>query len=144
RDNIAMGSPYADDATVLRAAELVGVAEFADRHPQGYDMLVSERGDSLSGGQRQAVAIARALAADPPVLLLDEPSSNMDNSTESRLKQRLRRACADKTLVLITHRASLLDLVDRVVVVEGGRIVADGPKRQVIERLRLGLVAREA
>jgi len=88
------------------------------------------------------VAVARAMINDPPILLLDEPSSNMDNQSEAQLKMRLRTASAGKTLVLITHRTALLDLVDRLVVIDQGRIVADGPKAQVIDALRQGRVGR--
>ncbi len=118
--NIAMGAPFADDSAILAAADLAGVREFANTHPQGFEMPVGERGESLSGGQRQAVAIARAVLNDPPVLLLDEPSSSMDHQSEEGLKQRLRRFAAGKTIVLVTHRTSLLDLVDRLIVLDQG------------------------
>ena len=140
--NIAMGAPFATDAHILSAAELAGISNFANRHPQGYDMLIGERGESLSGGQRQSVAVARAMINDPPIILLDEPSSNMDNQSEAQLKERLRVAGEGKTLVLVTHRMALLDLVDRLVVVDQGRIVADGPKAQVVEALRQGRVGK--
>ena len=90
--------------------DLAGVREFANTHPQGFEMPIGERGESLSGGQRQAVAIARAVLNDPPVLLLDEPSSSMDHQSEEGLKQRLRRFATRKTIILVTHRTSLLDL----------------------------------
>jgi ATP-binding cassette subfamily C protein LapB len=138
RDNITLGAPFADDAAVLRAAALAGVEDFAARHPQGFDRLVGERGESLSGGQRQAVALARALLLDPPILVLDEPSSAMDNGAESRLKQRLARALKGRTLLLVTHRASMLSLVDRLLLLDGGRVVADGPKGQVTKGLSAG------
>lgn len=140
KHNLTIASPFASDADVLRAAQLAGVDEFAAGHPDGYDMIVGERGDSLSGGQRQSIAIARALVNDPQILLLDEPSSNMDHQSESQLKQRLRAASRGKTLILVTHRTSLLDLVDRLMVIDHGRVVADGPKAQVIEALRQGRV----
>src|SRR5690606_35006535 len=101
-----------------------------------------ERGDSLSGGQRQSVAIARALINNPSILLMDEPSSNMDNQSEVALKARLKRIAADKTLMLITHRSTLLDLVDRLIVIDQGSIVADGPKDQVVEDLKQGRVGQ--
>lgn len=142
RQNIAMGAPFADDRMILAAAELAGVSEFANAHPRGFDMLIGERGESLSGGQRQAVSIARALLNDPPVLLLDEPTSAMDHQSEERLKARLRDYIPGKTLILVTHRTSLLELVDRLIVLDQGRIVADGPKAQVVEALQQGRIGR--
>ncbi len=138
KDNIVLGAPYADDAVVLRAAEIAGVTEFTARHPQGFDMQAGERGENLSGGQRQTIAIARALLLEPPILLLDEPSNAMDNSTEEVLKQKLAAQLEGRTLLLVTHRASLLTLVNRVIVVDGGRVVADGPKQQVLQALSEG------
>jgi len=142
KHNLAMGAPYADDATILAAADIAGVTEFADRHPKGFDMLIGERGESLSGGQRQSIAVARALINDPPLLLLDEPSSNMDHQSEAQLRGRLATAAADKTVVLVTHRTALLELVDRLIVIDNGQIVADGPKQQVVDALRQGRVGR--
>lgn len=142
KENIAMGAPFADDQAIITAAEIAGVTEFANRHPKGFDMLVGERGESLSGGQRQAVGISRALLNDPAVLLLDEPSSAMDHQSEEALKQRLRGFSVAKTIVLVTHRNSLLDLVDRLIVIDNGQILADGPKAQVVEALQSGRVGR--
>jgi ATP-binding cassette subfamily C protein LapB len=138
RENIAMGALHVDDAAVLRAARIAGVDDFAGRHPMGYDMIVGERGETLSGGQRQAIAIARALLLDPPILLLDEPSSFMDNAAESRFKARLTAELGARTLLLITHRASLLSLVDRLIVLDGGRVTADGPREQILKLLAEG------
>lgn len=140
--NLTMGAPFADDARMLEVARIAGIEEFAARHPEGYDMMIAERGDSLSGGQRQSVAIARALINDPPILLLDEPSSNMDNQSEAALKRRLKEAAAGKTMVLITHRTALLELVDRLIVIDNGRVMADGPKDQVVDALRNGRIGR--
>ncbi|MCU7816681.1 MAG: type I secretion system permease/ATPase [Candidatus Thiodiazotropha sp. (ex Rostrolucina anterorostrata)] len=136
RENIALGAPYPDDSDILKVAEIAGVTEFVNQHPHGFDMQVGERGEHLSGGQRQAIAIARALLLDPPVLLLDEPSNSMDNSTEAMLKRKLADYAKEKTLILVTHRTSLLDLVDRLIVIDAGRVIADGPKEQVIEALK--------
>jgi ATP-binding cassette subfamily C protein LapB len=144
RENISIGAPYADDSTIVAAAEVAGLTPFVNRHPKGFDMLIGERGESLSGGQRQEVAIARAVLMDPPVLLLDEPSSAMDFSTESGLKERLKRFAAHKTVVIVTHRTSLIDLATRIIVVDDGRIVADGPREQVVEALQAGRVGRAA
>ena len=142
RENIALSAPLADDAAVLRAAETAGILEFVNNHPQGFDMLVGERGESLSGGQRQGVAIARAMINDPPVLLLDEPTSSMDHSSEEDIKRRLGEYARGRTMVVVTHRTSLLDLVDRIIVIDAGRVVADGPKAQVVEALRQGRIGR--
>ncbi|UCV09180.1 type I secretion system permease/ATPase [Dechloromonas denitrificans] len=142
RDNIAIGAPYADDATILAAAEAAGLSDFVNRHPDGFEMMIGERGESLSGGQRQGVAIARALLMDPPILLLDEPTSAMDFSSEQQFKQRLKATAAHKTVLIVTHRNSLLDLASRVIVVDDGRIVADGPRDQVIQALQSGRVGR--
>lgn len=138
RDNLLLGNPFADDDQMLRAAEIAGVTEFVNRHPHGFDLQVGERGEGLSGGQRQAVSLARALLLEPPLLLLDEPTNSMDNSTETRFKHHLLRIIGNKTLILMTHRASLLDLVDRVMVLDQGRLVADGDKASVLAALREG------
>jgi len=142
KDNIALGAPFADDQDIIAAAEIAGVTEFANRHPRGFDMLIGERGESLSGGQRQSVGIARAVLNDSPILLLDEPSSAMDHQSEDALKTRLRRFTAGKTMILVTHRTSLLELVDRLIVIDNGQIMADGPKAQVVEALQSGRVGR--
>ncbi len=144
KDNIAIGAPFASDQDVLAAAALAGVTDFANRHPQGFDMAIGERGESLSGGQRQAVGIARAVLNDSPILLLDEPSSAMDHQSEDALKARLKNFSQGKTVVLVTHRTSLLELVDRLIVIDNGQIMADGPKSQVVEALQSGRIGRAA
>ncbi|MDH4564853.1 type I secretion system permease/ATPase [Pseudomonas sp. BN411] len=141
RDNLMSGARYVEDELVLQAAELSGVHEFARLHPQGYELQVGERGQNLSGGQRQNVALARALLLDPPILLLDEPTSSMDNPGEERLKERLTGMIANKTLLLVTHRASMLSLVDRLLIVDRGRVIADGPKEAVMEALKKGQIS---
>jgi ATP-binding cassette subfamily C protein LapB len=140
RDNIALGAPYADDAAILRAARIAGVDDFIRQSPSGYDLTVGERGMTLSGGQRQAIAIARALVVDPPILVFDEPTSSMDNRSEEIFKQRLKDVLPGKTLILITHRASLLSLVDRLIVIDSGKVVADGPKDKVLQALGSGQI----
>jgi len=141
RDNLISGARYVDDEMVLQAGELAGVHEFARLHPQGYELQVGERGQNLSGGQRQNVALARALLLNPPILLLDEPTSAMDNTGEERLKQRLQAVIEKKTVILVTHRASLLSLVDRLLVIDRGQILADGPKAAVMEALKKGQIS---
>ncbi|MCU1725019.1 MULTISPECIES: type I secretion system permease/ATPase [unclassified Pseudomonas] len=141
RDNLVSGARYVEDEMVLQAAELAGVHEFARLHPQGYELQVGERGQNLSGGQRQNVALARALLLNPQILLLDEPTAAMDNTGEERLKQRLQAVIEHKTVVLVTHRASLLSLVDRLIVIDRGQIVADGPKAAVMDALKKGQIS---
>jgi ATP-binding cassette subfamily C protein LapB len=142
RENISIGAPYADDSAIVTAAEVAGLSQFVNRHPKGFDMMIGERGESLSGGQRQEVAIARAVLMDPPVLFFDEPTSAMDFSTEHGFKERLKRFAAHKTMVIVTHRTSLIELATRIIVVDDGRIVADGPREQVVEALQSGRVGR--
>jgi ATP-binding cassette subfamily C protein LapB len=144
RENITLGAPLADDEAVIKAARIAGILDLVNNHAQGFDMLVGERGESLSGGQRQGVAIARAVINDPPILLLDEPTASMDHSSEEDIKKRLTEFAPGKTVVLISHRTSLLDLVDRIIVMDAGRIVADGPKEQVVQALRQGRIGKAA
>ncbi|MDP3979356.1 MAG: type I secretion system permease/ATPase [Pseudomonas sp.] len=141
RDNLAVGARYVEDELVLQASELAGVHEFVRLHPKGYELQVGERGQNLSGGQRQNVALARALLLDPQILLFDEPTSAMDNTGEERLKQRLAAVIGSKTLLLVTHRASMLSLVDRLIIVDRGQIIADGPKGSVMEALKKGQIS---
>ena len=138
RDNIVLGESGVDDEAMLRAATIGGVADFVAASAQGYDMPVGERGACLSGGQRQAIAIARAELLAPPILLLDEPSSAMDARSEQLFKERLAAQIEGRTLVLVSHRGSLLSLVDRVLVLDQGRLVADGPRDAVLAALAAG------
>nr|WP_275288440.1 type I secretion system permease/ATPase [Halomonas elongata] len=142
RDNIVAGagSDEVNDAALLKAIELSGLEDLVNTHPQGLDLDVGERGQRLSGGQRQAVAIARALVHDPRILLLDEPTSSMDHSTEKAFRERLDAYDHDKTLLMVTHRTSLLPLVDRVVVIDAGSVMADGPRDKVVDALRKGQI----
>jgi ATP-binding cassette, subfamily C, bacterial LapB len=142
RDNLTLGARYVSDERMLEVAELTGVSELARQHPQGFDRPVGERGQLLSGGQRQMVLLARALILDPPILLLDEPTSSLDNTSEEIIRTRLEKLDKGKTLILITHRASMLSLVERLVVLDNGHVVADGPKQAVIEALRKGRVGQ--
>lgn len=142
RDNIVVSALQADDAAIVHAAKVGGIAEFINSHPKGYDMSVGERGETLSGGQRQGVGIARAIINHPAILLLDEPTSAMDHSGEEVIKQRLQEEVSGKTLVLVSHRSSLFDLVDRIIVIDSGRIMADGPKDEIIEALRTGKIGK--
>lgn len=142
RDNLTISAPHVDDAAVLAAAHVGGIDEFVNAHPKGFDMLIGERGETLSGGQKQGVGIARAFISRSAILLLDEPTSAMDHSGEEAIKRRLLEATINKTLVLISHRSSLYDLVNRIIVIDSGRIVADGPKDQVTDALRNGKIGK--
>ncbi len=137
KENLLLGNPEASDDEIVAVSKQTGVDDFVSRHPRGYDMPVGERGSNLSGGQRQAVAIARLLLARPKIVFLDEPSGAMDLATERVLIQTLSRAFDRRTtLIVSTHRYSMLELIDRLIVIEQGRIIADGPKKIVIEELQ--------
>lgn len=137
RDNITLGRPAATDEEVLAAARLSGVETFIAGHPQGYDMMIAEGGRSLSGGQKQAIGLARVLIRNPRVLFLDEPTAHFDVRSESEFLERLKLlAKGEMSIIVSTHRPSLLALVDRILVFDNGKIVADGPADQVLTRLR--------
>lgn len=135
RANIVYKAPHVDDMQIIKAAKVSGVDEYVDAHPLGFDMPVFERGEGISGGQRQAIAVARAFLLDSPIILLDEPTNSLDSSVENKLKNNLKYNTKDKTVMLITHKTSLLDLVDRLIVVDGGKILLDGPKDEVLAKL---------
>lgn len=138
RDNIRLGASWVDDEAMVRAAKLSGVHDFVKAHPQGYDMPVGERGMALSGGQRQAVVLARALLTDPQILVLDEPTSQFDNQSEAQFIRNVKGIVGERTLIISTHRSSVLELVDRLIVLDRGQVVADGPKQQVVTALKEG------
>jgi ATP-binding cassette subfamily C protein LapB len=140
RENITLGAPYAEDSQILQAADVGMLTDMINKHPRGFDMLVGERGEFLSGGQRQCVAIARAALMSPSILLFDEPSSAMDFTTESAFIEKMRAYTQNKTIVVVTHRMSLLALADRVIVLDQGRVVADGPKDAILEAINSGKV----
>jgi len=132
RENIALGVDAVTDEAVIRAAQIAGVEDFASQHPHGYSMQVGERGEGLSGGQRQAVSIARAIVSDPEIWLFDEPSSAMDQNAEERLVERLRGAVGERTFVTITHKSSMVGLANKVIVIEQGRVAYVGPPEKVL------------
>ncbi|TFW69725.1 type I secretion system permease/ATPase [Methylotenera oryzisoli] len=142
RDNLTISAPHVDDAAVIAVARIGGIDEFVNSHPKGFDMLIGERGETLSGGQRQGVGVARAFINKPAILLLDEPTSAMDHSGEDAIKTRLAENTQNKTLLLISHRSSLYALVNRIIVIDSGRIVADGAKEQVTDALRNGKIGK--
>ena len=135
RENIGLGRGSVDDDELRRAADLSGTHQFIGSIANGYDLRLADRGEGLSGGQRQSIAIARALAGRPPVVVLDEPSSAMDAQTEAALLDRLTDELEGRTLILITHRPALLRLVHRIIVFEHGRIAADGPREAILRKL---------
>jgi ATP-binding cassette subfamily C protein LapB len=138
RDNIVFKDPHIDDERLLEVAEICGVSQFVNRLPMGFDTPVGEQGSWLSGGQRQSIGLGRAILLDEPILILDEPTNSMDNTTEASIRKTLYEYTRDKTLILVTHKAPMLSLVERLIVVDEGRIVMDGPKQDVLDALQRG------
>ena len=135
KDNIVIGEQYATDEEVVKVSQISGVSDFINKHEAGYDLQVGERGEGLSGGERQSVTLARALIANPNILMLDEPTNSMDRQAEKQFLNRIHQIVENKTLVLVTHKTSLLKLVDRIIILENGHIIADGPKEEIFEQL---------
>ena len=135
RDNVLLDRPAADASRLSDVARLTGLDRLVANHPQGWELPVGEAGTLLSGGQRQLVALARCLVMKPRILLMDEPTSSMDAQSEVAFLRQLKEACGDCTLIVVTHRPAVLELVNRIVVVDGGRLVMDGPKAQVLAAL---------
>ncbi len=138
RENITLGHEAVSDEAVLRAAELAGVMDFLGDTPTGLDTPVGERGELLSGGQRQAIIIARALLYDPPIIIFDEPSASIDPGSEKKLYEKLKKICEGKTVILITHKSTMLGLVDNLILMDRGNILANGPRDKVLEALQKG------
>lgn len=135
KENIVYRTPNIEDEKILEAAEISGVLDFVNKHPKGFDMPVGERGSFLSGGQKQAIAIARSILLPYPIVLFDEPTSSMDTSSENRFIDNIRNYQDDKTVIIVTHKTSLLRLVDRIIVIEDGRIILDGKKDIILKKL---------
>jgi len=135
RDNITLKSPHASDEAIIAAAKIGRVNNFTDRHPMGMDLQVGERGFNLSGGQRQSVAVAMGFIEESPIAMLDEPTNAMDFNTEIQVITNLRKSTHKKTTIVITHKPSILDIVDRILVMDNGKIVMDGPKEKVLAKL---------
>ena len=136
RENLLMGHPEATDEELLAAVRAAGAEGFIGTLPGGFDFPLTERGAELSSGMRQSLAIARALISKPSVVLMDEPTAAMDAGTEQQIVASLDAATKGVTCIFVTHRGSMLRIVDRVVIVDAGRIVADGPRDEVLERLQ--------
>jgi ATP-binding cassette, subfamily B, bacterial len=134
RDNIAYGRPDASLAEIMAAARAAGADEFITQLSDGYDTIVGERGYTLSGGQRQRIAIARTLLINPPVLVLDDATSAVDVQVEQAIHEGLRLLMKGRTTLIVAHRLSTIGLADRVVLLDGGRIVADGTHTELLER----------
>ena len=135
RENVLLDRPTADPARLADVARLTGLERLITTHPQGWELPVGEAGALLSGGQRQLVALARCLVTQPRILLMGEPTSSMDAQSEVAFLRQLKEACGDCTLIMVTHRPAVLELVTRVLVVDGGKLVMDGPKNQVLAAL---------
>lgn len=143
RDNITASAPHAREEDVLAASQAAGVHEFIARHPMGYDAPVGERGEGLSGGQRQCVALARAMLLGPKIFICDEPTNAMDVQAEGAFTRLIAEQSKDKTLVLITHRQHLLSLVDRVILVDQGKVLMDGARDKVMAAISGGIAVKE-
>lgn len=135
RENVMLGRATVDPARLAEVARVTGLDRVVAAHPQGWELSVGEMGGLLSGGQRQLVALARCLATQPQILLMDEPTSSMDAQSEVMFLRQLNEAAGQRTLIMVTHRPAVLELAQRVIVVDGGRIVLDGPKAQVLAAL---------
>jgi ATP-binding cassette subfamily C protein LapB len=135
RENIGLGRSEVDDDELLRASTLSGTHSFMGQIANGYDLKLADRGEGLSGGQRQSIALARALAGRPPIVVFDEPTSAMDSQTETSLIHRLQEELKGRTVVIITHRPPLLQLVNRIMLIEKGKVAADGPRDDVVRQL---------
>ena len=142
RENIVLANTQVSDEDLVRAAEFAHLSDFVNTHPKGFDMMIGERGDSISGGQRKSIALARAVVHDPQMLLLDEPTGSMDHSTETWVNDKIKSSCDGKTVLVATHRTSVLSWVDRIIVIDNGQVVADGPRENVADALRKGRIGK--
>jgi ATP-binding cassette subfamily C protein LapB len=144
KQNIALGGHFPSDAEILYAAQLAGVEDFVRQHPEGYSLRLGERGEGLSGGQRQAVAIARALLGKPAILVFDEATSAMDMAAEAQLLQRLKQELDGRTFVTITHKSTMLQLVNKIIVVDQGRVTMQGTPEELVRAQQQQQAAAQA
>ena len=140
RDNISASMPNATEEEILKASKAAGVHEFVSRHPMGYDAPVGEHGEGLSGGQRQAIALARAMLINPKVLICDEPTNAMDVQAETAFRSYIEKEIEGKTFILITHKHAMLEMVDRLILLDQGKVIMDGPRDDVVKSLQTGNV----
>lgn len=140
RDNIIASASHASEAEILACAKAAGVDDFVSRHPMGYDMPVGEQGNALSGGQRQAIALARAMITKPNILICDEPTSAMDVQAENNFCKYVREQTKGKTFILVTHKHSMLTMVDRLILIHEGKVIMDGRRADVIDALNSGSI----
>jgi len=138
KDNIISSERHPSDEEVIRASIVSGTYEFVHTHPKGYEMPIGERGAGLSGGQRQSVGVARALLGSSKIILMDEPSNSMDQTSEKKLINHLKVEVKNKTMILVTQKLTLLDLADRVMVMHQSKLILDGPKSEVTKKLSGG------
>jgi ATP-binding cassette subfamily C protein LapB len=135
RENIAIVKPDATDAMILAVAKISGVEDFTKLHPLGYEMKIGEGGHGLSGGQRQAIAIARALLLNPQIILMDEPTSGMDSVAENLFIKNMHTFLKQRTLLFVTHKSSMMSMIDKIILMDAGKVVAFGPRDEVLKKL---------
>jgi ATP-binding cassette subfamily C protein LapB len=135
RENIAIVKPDATDAMILAVAKIAGVEDFTKLHPLGYEMKIGEGGHGLSGGQRQAIAIARALLLNPQIILMDEPTSGMDSVAENLFIKNMHTFLKQRTLLFVTHKSSMMSMIDKIILMDAGKVVAFGPRDEVLKKL---------
>ena len=138
KDNITIGESFTSDEDLIEVANITGLNSFLGKHESGFDLLVGERGDGLSGGERQSITLARALISKPNVIIMDEPTNSMDSQTEQMFIKNMKTVLKHQTLIVMTHKMSILELVDRVIILHDGKIITDGPKNVVLNNLRNG------
>jgi ATP-binding cassette subfamily C protein LapB len=131
-----MGREGISQEDVVQAATVSGLDEFLGKMPGGYDLVLQDKGKGLSGGQRQAIAITRAIVHKPSHFILDEPTSAMDMNSEQQFISNFKEVYSDSTLIVVSHRMPLVNLVDRIIVMNDGKVVEDGPKDEILAKLQ--------